>query len=86
MELIIHFKTGREVELRLCQSGQTIDQLIIGVDFSFDKVLVTSIDKIIKRNRIEKSSLNTVKVSSEEDLSSVAFRVAQAVAEAIKSQ
>ena len=86
MELIIHFKTGREVELRLCRSGQVIDQLIIGVDFNFDTVLVTSIDKIIKRNRIEKSSLNTVKVSSEEDLSSVAFRVAQAVAEAIKSQ
>ena len=86
MELIINFKTGREVELRLCQSGQTIDQLIIGVDFSFDKVLVTSIDKIIKRNRIDKSSINTVKVSSEDDLSSVAFRAAQAVAEAIKSQ
>ena len=86
MELIIHFKTGLEVELRLYQSEQAIDQLIIGVDFNFDTVLVTSIDKIIKRNRIDKSSINTVKVSSEEDLSSVAFRVAQAVAEAIKSQ
>jgi len=85
MELEINFKTGQEVEIYLQKNGQNIDQLIIGVDFHFDTVLVTSIDKLLKKNKIDKSSLNKAKVCMKEDFSSVAFRTAQAVAEAINS-
>lgn len=35
------------------------------IDIHFDKVLVTSIDKILEKNRIDKSSLNMAKVSPE---------------------
>jgi hypothetical protein len=86
MELIIFFKNDREVELLLSRGSIVVDQLIIGLDIHFDTVLVTSIDKVFKRNRIGKSSLNMVKVSPDSDLSSVAYRTAQAVVAAIKSQ
>ena len=57
-----------------------------GVDIHFDTVLVSSIDKILKKNRIETSSLKTVKVRGQVDQSSVAYHVALAVAAALESK
>src|SRR5438046_2347458 len=49
-----------------------------GVDIHFDNMLVTSIDKILKRNRIESLSLKIVKVGGLVDKSSVAYNIALA--------
>lgn len=58
----------------------------VRVDNHFDTKLVTSIDKILKENRIETSSLKTVKVQGSVDSSSVAYNIALAVAAALKSK
>lgn len=87
MNLIIFFPQPRpEVELRLTHKESLVDQLIIPLDIHFDTVLVTSIDKLLKRNKIDVSSLNNVQVGPETDLSSVAYRTAQAVVAALKTQ
>ncbi len=83
---ILFSPDGQQAELQLMEGETLLDQLIIPIDIHFDTMLVTSIDKIIKKNRIEKSSLRMVQVAPREDLSSVSYRTAQAVAEAIKSQ
>jgi hypothetical protein len=84
MELIIYFEPDSpQTVLRLMDDEHLIDELIIGVDIHFDTVLVTSIDKLLKKNRIEQSSLKLVSVAPKTDNGSVAYRTAQAVAEAI---
>jgi len=69
----------------LTDEGRILDELIIPIDNSFDTLLVTSIDKIFKKNRIDKSSLKVVNVAPETDNGSVAYRTARAVGEALKS-
>jgi len=85
VELIIFFKSKAEVELQLNQDGGLLDRLIFALDIHFDTMLVTSIDKILKRNRIEPTSLKSVKVAGLVDQSSVAYQVARAVVAAMES-
>ena len=85
MELTINLKDSKNIELKLTDSNELVDELIIPIDNSFDTLLVTSIDKIFKKNRIDKSSLKVVNVAPETDNGSVAYRTARAVGEALKS-
>ena len=87
MELIIFFKSKAEVELQLNQDGGLLDRLIFALDIHFDTMLVTSIDKILKRNKIDSSSLKTIEVKVISGLeSSSAYNIATAVGKAIKSR
>ena len=93
--LEIHFKNAGEVELRLCRNSIAVGTLAVwprepqlvdkgGLDFHFDTVLVTSVDKILKKNKIESLALDRVLVTGTYEQSSVSFSVAQAVASALK--
>ena len=59
--------------------------LIMPLDFNFDTVLVTSIDKLLKRNRITKVSSLDIVLEDFEDESSASSMVVRTVAEALKS-
>lgn len=84
MNLIIYFKKTGEIELRLTKAGKLIDTL----DFSFrgnlDDLLISSVDKILKGNRIEELSLKTVKVEGDIDKNSSAHKIAVSFIEALK--
>ena len=84
MELKIILKNKESVELQLIDEKQVQDMLIMPLDFSFDKVLVTSIDKLLKRNRIKKVSLPRVVLEGFEDESSMSSLIARTVVEALK--
>lgn len=84
MELRILYKNKETVELQLTEKSKIVDMLIIPLDFNFDTVLVTSIDKIFKRNRIERASLLEVSLEGFDDKSSMVSLIAQTVAEALK--
>jgi hypothetical protein len=55
-----------------------------GVDIHFDTVLLTSIDKLLKRNRMKKVSPLGVVLEGFEDESSMVSMIARTVAEALK--
>ncbi len=84
MELLLYFKKIGEIEVRLTKAGKLIDAL----DFSFygnlDDLLISSVDKILKENRIETLSLKTVKVEGNFDKNSSAYKIAVSFAEAFK--
>ena len=84
VDLEIIFNSKPEVELRLSRDGEIFDLLMVPLDSHFDTVLVTVIDKILKRNRIEPLSLTIVNVEGLADPSSVAYHIALAVAAALK--
>ncbi len=78
------YKNRETVELQLTQNGGLVDMLIMPLDFHFDTVLVTSIDKIFKRNRIEKVSPPEVILEGFDEESSMASLIAHTVVEALK--
>lgn len=84
MELKIIKKNKESVELQLIENGEVADMLIIPLDFSFDTVLVTSIDKLLKRNRIARVSLSDIVLEGFGDESSMSSLIAKTVAEALK--
>ncbi|HWA64276.1 MAG TPA: hypothetical protein VG866_00230 [Candidatus Paceibacterota bacterium] len=88
-EYILHIESGsgpRELKLEIKQNGSVKDQLIISLDTRLDTLLVTSIDKILKKNRIDVAHLKSVIISENIDPTSTAYGIAQAVAEALKSR
>ena len=84
MELKIIKKNKQVVEVQLIENKELIDMLIIPLDFNFDTVLVTSIDKLLKKNRISRVSLFGIVLEGFGDESSMSSLIAKTVVEALK--
>ena len=84
MKLKIIKKDNQTAELQLMDNNQIIDVLIMPLDFSFDTVLVTSIDKVLKENRIDRVLPLDIVLEGFEADSSMASIIAQTVVEALK--
>ncbi|MEK7645734.1 MAG: hypothetical protein AAB374_01320 [Patescibacteria group bacterium] len=84
MILKIIKKNKESVEVQLIEKEAVVDMLIMPLDFNFDTVLVTSIDKLLKRNRITKVSSLDIVLEDFEDESSASSMVVRTVAEALK--
>jgi len=85
MDLIINFKDRGKIELQLKCGRVLTDTLTFEFEANLDSVLITAVDKILKRNRINPLSLKTIKVSGNVEKSSSAYKIAQTFIEAIKS-
>ena len=86
MNLIINFTEKRgEVVLELRDGKKLIDSLTFEFEANLDSVLIAGVDKICKRNRIDTSSLKTVKATGNVNKDSSAYKIAQTFVEAIKS-
>jgi hypothetical protein len=82
-KLIIH-KQGTEISLKLFTDGPLIRELIFPLDIHFDTMLVSSIDKILKENRIDRVSPLEVVLEGFDDESSMSSLIAHTVVEALK--
>ena len=85
MELVLYFKKIGEIEIRLTKAGKLIDALDFSFHGNLDDLLISSVDKVFKRNRIETSSLKTVRIGGDVDKNSSAYKIAQTFIEAIKA-
>ncbi len=100
MNLIINFTKKRgEIELKLVEGPdfiedprrqgrrdkKCIDSLTFDFESNLDSVLISAVDKILKRNKIETLSLKSVKILGDIQESSSANRIVQAFIEAWKS-
>ena len=86
MNLIINFTKKRgEVELKLQKGKKLIDSLTFDFEANLDSVLISAVDKICKRNKINPLSLKTVKTSGNVEKSSSAYKIAQTFIGAIKA-
>ena len=84
MDLIINFVEIGKITLKL-KRGQTV---VDALDFSFhsnlDDLLISSVDKILKRNRIDALSLKTIKIEGDVDKNSSAYKIALTFVQAWK--
>ena len=86
MNLIINFTKNRgEVQLRLQDGKRLIDTLTFNFEANLDSVLIVGVDKILKRNRIDTSSLKIIKTTGKVDKFSSAYKIVQTFIEAIKA-
>ena len=74
-----------EIELSLKKGGKCIDTLTFDFEANLDSVLISAVDKILKRNKIETLSLKTVMVTGNVEKLSSAYKIAQTFIEAIKA-
>ena len=73
------------MEIRLTKAGKLIDALDFSFHGNLDDLLISSVDKVLKKNRIETLSLKTVKVLGNIEKSSSAYKIARTFIEAIKA-
>ncbi len=76
MNLILNFKNIGEIELKLVQGKKLIDTLDFLFHGNLDDLLISSVDKILKENRIEALSLKTVRTGGSVDKNSSAYKIA----------
>lgn len=76
MELVIFFKKIGEIELKLKQGARLIDALDFSFHGNLDDLLISSVDKVLKENRIEALSLKTISVEGNVDKNSSAYKIA----------
>lgn len=85
MDLIIKSPALKNITLELKRSRTTVDT----VDFSFDKnldtLLIVSIDKFLKRNRIDILSLKSVRIDENIDKVSSLYKIVKAYQAAVNS-
>ncbi len=84
VKLKIILKDKRTAELQLLENEALLDMLIIPIDIHFNTVLVTSIDKILKKNRIDKVSPLDTALEGFDDESSMVSLIVRTVVEALK--
>ena len=86
MNLIINFTEKRgEVVLELKDGKKCIDTLTFDFEANLDKMLISGVDKILKRNRINPMSLKTIETTGEVDKFSSAHKIAETFIEAVKA-
>ncbi len=73
------------MELELRDGKKCIDTLTFNFDANLDSVLISAVDKIIKRNKIDTLSLKTIKAAGKVDKFSSAYKIVQTFIEAIKA-
>ena len=100
MDLIINFKDRGKVELQLKRGRVLTDTLTFDFEANLDLMLISAVDKILKRNRIDTSSLKTatrespngavafmaIKATGKVNKDSSAYKIVQTFMEAIKSR
>jgi hypothetical protein len=77
-------KEGARVKVQLKRDGGLLGEVDFPLDIHFDTVLVTSIDKILKENRIDRVSPLDVLLEGFDDEASMSYLIARTVAGALK--
>lgn len=84
MNLIIKLdKKSRDIELILKEGNKVIDRFILTADHNLDTLLIESIDKILKKNRIDSTRLKKAIIEGELDKTSSTHRIIRVCAKAL---
>lgn len=81
MKILIQIK-NRKVKLVLFQDGKEIDFLDILDEMRLSENLLVEIDKIIKKNNLQKKDIEKIEVDSDQEDNFTTSRIAKSVANA----
>lgn len=60
MKLVVHLKNDKELDIQLKQGSKVIDQKPLTIGQNLDTLLITAIDKLLAKNKMEGLSLKNV--------------------------
>ncbi|KKT28451.1 MAG: hypothetical protein UW43_C0006G0015 [Candidatus Yanofskybacteria bacterium GW2011_GWA1_44_21] len=86
MDLVITLGKENKVILELRNKKGLIDRLQIEPHLHLDSILISSVDKFFKRNKIKAEFIDNVKVKGIASPTSSSHRIIQTFAQALKSQ
>ena len=84
MDLVLYFTKIGEIEVRLVKGARVVDALDFSFHGNLDDLLISAVDKILKKNRIRALSLKTVRVDGDVDKNSSAYKIAATFTKAWK--
>lgn len=84
MKLIIQIEQSK-FTVSLIKNGKSVDSQSFSYYHDLDEKLITGIDKILKRNKLDIAAIKDYKIVEDMGESSTSVRIAQAVIEGLKS-
>lgn len=84
MKLILHIKKDDVVTLELKQGSRTLGREDLTISRNLDKLLITSIDKLANKNKIDRLSLKTLEIRGNLKVGAVSGMVMKAIKAALR--
>lgn len=84
INISISFNPDHQVSVALDAGKDRLGHVDFSVDNNLETLLIDAIDKLLKKNRIDPSSLNKVRIGGVVDKNSLAYRIARTVVRAMK--
>lgn len=84
MKLVYNIKNTDTAVLQLKNGRRTLDELHLTVSQGFDSMLITAIDKLLIRNRIDRLSLKSLEIQGEIRPEAVSSMIIRALKSAIE--
>ena len=84
VSIAVNFKPDHRVSVALDVGKEPLGAVDFLFDNNLETLLIAAIDKLLKKNRIDPSSLNKVKIGGVIDKNSLAYRIARTVVRAIE--
>ncbi|MDP2648106.1 MAG: hypothetical protein Q8P35_02610 [Candidatus Yanofskybacteria bacterium] len=75
MNLTVHFLEPKKIRLILTEDDKIFDTLDFSFSINLDTLLIETVDKFLKKNRIEPLSLHRITVAGDVDKNSSAYTV-----------
>lgn len=74
--MVLHIALqGSNLKLSLHTGKRVIDELILPIDRNLDTQLITGLDKLFRRNRLDRLSLKAVEIGGNIDKNSSSYRI-----------
>ena len=86
MHILFKVKNHELLEIQLIKGKLTINKTHLTISQDFDIMLITTLDRILSRNKIERLSLKSVEIAGKMPFNAVSGMVIQAVAKALNSR
>ena len=83
-KFILYLKNQKELTLKLKQGNRVIDHEDLTINSNLDTLLISSIDKILVRNNIDRLSLKSMEIQGKLRLESVSGMVLGTIEKALK--
>ncbi|MBI2063770.1 MAG: hypothetical protein HYT65_02130 [Candidatus Yanofskybacteria bacterium] len=77
--MILQIELGQsDVTLKLVKNGTTIDVVTIKYYYDLSDVLITGLDKLLERNKLDLKSLKSYKIHNDLGQDSTSYKIASA--------
>ena len=83
MRLLFNIENRENIEILLIKNKRSVNKTRLTVGQDFDIVLIGVLDKILHRNRIEKSSLKSVQISGKMTTGAISGMILKTITEAL---